>query len=143
MPTVTNTVEISAPPERVFGALLDFHRYDQWLTIHDGWPEGAPADPEVGASFTQKVKLMGMPAVVRWTVAELDSPGTLVIAGAGPMGATMRSAYSLESVDGGTRVHLETGLEGGPLSGPMGSMVIKSSEKAGDESLRKLKALVS
>src|SRR3954468_6579318 len=95
MPSVSRSIDVAAPPDAAFALATDPSRFGEWLTIHDGWPQGEPpGTPEQGSSFVQKVKIMGMPADVSWTVQELD--GTrLVMNGAGPMGATLSSTISV------------------------------------------------
>lgn len=140
MPSVTKTVELARGPEDAFALATDPGRFSEWLTIHDGWPDGAPGAPEQGARFTQKLKLMGMPADVAWTVTELD--GTrLVMTGAGPMGATLATTISAAAADDGSTVSYEAEFSGGGIQGPLGEMVTKQAGEELETSLGKLKEL--
>ena len=141
MPSVTKTVELSAPPEQAFALATDPSRFAEWLTIHDSWPNGEPNAPEQGSQFTQKLKIMGMPADVAWTVTELEVAERLVLKGAGPMGANLATTITVAASEAGSLVSYEAEFAGGGIQGPMGEMVTK---KAGEEielSLGKLKEL--
>ena len=143
MATFTTQAEIAAPPEGVFEIISDPGRSGEWQTTHTGWAGEAPSEMVEGGSFTQKVTLMGMPGEVAWTVKRLEAPSALELEGTGPMGVTMRSAFSLESVDGGSsRLTVEGELGGGMLDGPMGETVAAQSKTAMEQSVERLKGLV-
>jgi carbon monoxide dehydrogenase subunit G len=140
MPSVSKSIELPAPPDAAFALATDPSRFGEWLTIHDGWPQGQPGAPQTGASFVQKVKIIGMPADVSWTVEELD--GTrLVMKGAGPMGATLSSTITVTAAGEGSEVSYESGFDGGGLQGPMADMVTKAAGEELEKSLTKLREL--
>jgi acetyl-CoA C-acetyltransferase len=137
MPSVTKSVELSGSQEEAFALATDPARFEEWLTLHDRWPDGVPGAPEQGASFRQGLKIMGMPADVSWTVETLEPGSKIVMRGAGPMGATLGTTISAD----GPVVSYEAEFSGGGIQGPMGDMV---TQKAGEEieaSLAKLKEL--
>jgi Polyketide cyclase / dehydrase and lipid transport len=137
MPSVTKSVDLDRPQDEAFALATDPARFGEWLTLHADWPDGVPSAPEQGASFKQKLTIMGMPADVDWTVSELE-PGTrLVMSGAGPMGATLGTKIT---ADGGT-VSYEAEFSGGGIQGPMGDMVTKKAGEEIETSLAKLKEL--
>jgi Polyketide cyclase / dehydrase and lipid transport len=140
MPSVSKSIDLPAAPDAAFALATDPSRFGEWLTIHDGWPQGEPGAPQQGASFVQKVKLVGMPADVSWTVEELD--GTrLVMKGSGPMGATLSSTITVTAAGEGSTVSYESGFDGGGLQGPMADMVTKAAGDELEKSLTKLKGL--
>ena len=137
MPSVTKSVELDTSQEDAFALATDPARFEEWLTVHNSWPDGVPGEVVAGATFRQGLKIMGMPADVRWTVEELDPGSKLLLRGAGPLGASLVTTITAA---GGT-VSYEAGFFGGGIQGPMGDMV---TQKAGDEiqaSLAKLKSL--
>jgi acetyl-CoA C-acetyltransferase len=136
MPSVTKSVDLGRPQEEAFAMATDPARFEEWLTLHAAWPSGVPASVEPGSTFTQKLKIMGMPADVDWTVSE-RSDSRLVMSGAGPMGATLGT---LISADGGV-VSYEAEFSGGGIQGPMGDMVTKKAGEEIEASLSKLKEL--
>jgi acetyl-CoA C-acetyltransferase len=137
MPSVSKSVELTGSQEDAFALATDPARFEEWLTIHDRWPDGVPGAPEQGASFRQGIKIMGMPADVAWTIETLEPGAKMVLKGAGPMGAQLATIISAD----GPTVSYEAEFSGGGIQGPMGDMV---TQKAGEEieaSLAKLKAL--
>jgi carbon monoxide dehydrogenase subunit G len=142
MPSVSKSVQVESTPQNAFALATDFARFEEWLTLHDGWPDGPPQGAtEQGAQFTQKLKIMGMPADVQWTVEELQSPSKLVMRGAGPMGATLATTIAVEPSSGGAVVSYEAEFSGGGIQGPMGMMVTKKAGEEIEKSLATLRTL--
>jgi acetyl-CoA C-acetyltransferase len=137
MPSVTKSVELDRPQEEAFALATDPARFDEWLTLHAAWPDGVPPAPSEGASFKQKLTIMGMPADVDWKVEDFEPGSKLVMRGAGPMGATLATTIT---ADGGT-VSYEAEFSGGGIQGPMGDMVTKKAGEEIEASLEKLKGL--
>jgi uncharacterized protein YndB with AHSA1/START domain len=141
MSTVTNTTELPATPDQVWAKLATPSTYKDWLTTHAGLAED-PGTLTTGDTFKEKVKIMGMPGEVNWTVEEAVENERLVMDGKGPMGTKMRATYTLQNGGDSTTVSYEAGFEGAAL-GPMMGPLTKESEKAANESLEKLKTLLS
>lgn len=141
MPTVNQSVEILAPPDRVWAVVGDLSRYGEWNVTHSGFPDGTP-QLEPGAAFKERVTIMGMPSEASWRIVELEAPKRLVLDGDGPMGVKLGQRLELAGNGEATTVRMEASFDGGPLAGPTGDAVAKSAEKAGVESLEKLRALV-
>lgn len=141
MAVVTETTEVAAPPEKVWEKVANLETYPEWLTLHVDFPEGTPELAE-GTTTKQKVKIMGMPGEVTWTVTEIDAPSVLAMDGEGPMGTKLRAVWRLEAADGGTRLTYESEFGGAALA-PMAAALEKESRKSATESLEKLKALVA
>src|SRR5689334_22725246 len=96
MSTVTNTTELPASPDQVWALIADPSSYKDWLAIHAGFPDAEPGPLNQGDTFKEKVKIMGMPGEVAWTVEEAVTNERLILNGDGPMGTKMRTAYRLE-----------------------------------------------
>jgi carbon monoxide dehydrogenase subunit G len=141
MPEVTQSVEIAAPAEKVWEVATDLSRYGEWNTSHTGFPDGTPTT-EAGATFKEKITIMGMPGEATWTIAEAVAPERTVWSGQGPMGITLGTKLELAPSGDGTTVSISVSFDGGPLSGPMGATVAASAQKGAAESLEKLKSLV-
>jgi hypothetical protein len=141
MPTVTFSADIAAPLEKVWEIAGDLGRYGEWNTTHTGFPDGVPTLAD-GATFRERVTIMGMPGEATWTVKELSAPNKLVLDGAGPMGVTLGQTLELTATGGATTVSFTASFDGGPLAGPMGAAVAASAEKAAAESLEKLNGLL-
>jgi carbon monoxide dehydrogenase subunit G len=142
MPTVSKSLDIPAPAEKVWEVTSDLSRYGEWNVTHTGFPEGAPTG-EQGSTFKENITVTGMPGQATWTVTERSDPSRMVWDGEGPMGITLGSKLELAPNGDGTTVTIEVSFDGGPLAGPLGATVAASGEKAAAESLEKLKGLVS
>jgi uncharacterized protein YndB with AHSA1/START domain len=143
MPSLKIDTHIAAERDRVFEALLDTANYEHWLTLHERWPDGPPTVSE-GGSFEQDVKMLGRSARLTWTVAELAPPSSFVLDGVGPMKLTMRVAYRLDDVQGGTALRYESDVDGGPipLTGRVGALALKKVKATGEDTMANLKAHV-
>ncbi|MEV6302760.1 SRPBCC family protein [Actinoplanes sp. NPDC051861] len=135
------SAEIPASPQRVFAVLAEPGRMADWLTMHTGWPGEPPGTITEGDRFTQRVKLMGMPAEVRWTVTGLTDARTVWLDGTGPMGILVGLYLSVVTSPNGTIVRIDGGVEGGTTDGPLGGMVARNLADAMQKSLTRLAAL--
>jgi uncharacterized protein YndB with AHSA1/START domain len=142
MPTVSKSLEIPAPVEKVWAVASDLSRYGEWNVTHSGFPEGAPTG-EHGSTFKENITVMGMPGQAVWTVVDHVEESRTAWDGEGPMGIRLGSKLELHPNGDSTTVTIEVSFDGGPLSGPLGASVAASGEKAAAESLEKLKGLVS
>ncbi len=142
MPTVMQTLDIPAAQERVWEVATDWSRYGEWNVTHTGFPDGPPSD-EPGATFKERITIMGMPGEASWTVQEMIAPMRTVWHGEGPMGIRLGTRLELATVGEGTTVSLHISFDGGPLAGPIGETVAKSAQKGALESLERLKGLVA
>jgi uncharacterized protein YndB with AHSA1/START domain len=142
MPGTSSSIEIPAPPEKVWQAISDLNTYDKWMTVHVGFPDGIPEEIKPGVSYREKVTIMGMPGEVNWTVADYQPPSRIALSGEGPMGTTLRAVFGVEAEGEGTRVSYESEFGGAALA-PMQAAIEKEAHKAGEESLQKLRGVVT
>ncbi len=142
MPTVSKSLDIPAPADKVWEVATDLSRYGEWNDTHSGFPEGTPTG-EQGSTFKENITVMGMPGQATWTVTERTDGSRTVWDGEGPMGITLGSKLELQPNGDSTTVTIEVSFDGGPLAGPLGASVAASGEKAAGESLEKLKGLVA
>jgi Polyketide cyclase / dehydrase and lipid transport len=143
MPTVSQSLQIAAGPERVWEVATDLSRYGEWNVTHTGFPDGTP-QTEQGAQFKERITIMGMPGEASWTVTEATAPTRTVWSGEGPMGIKLGTKLELAPAgDSTTNVMIEVSFDGGPLIGPIGESVAKHAEKGALESLERLRGLVA
>jgi carbon monoxide dehydrogenase subunit G len=141
---VERTVQIAAPPERVYEVVMDPRRLGDWVTIHHEL-EDAPREPlRKGSKLTQSLKLAGQRFRVRWTVAENDPRKKVVWEGKGPVGSTARVEYRFAPNGDGTRFSYmnEYELPGGVLGRLAGRSVSRVTARELDGSLQQLRLLV-
>ncbi|HEX2129849.1 MAG TPA: SRPBCC family protein [Solirubrobacterales bacterium] len=141
MATVSKQTEIDAPPDAVWAKLTDTSSYGEWLSTHVGYPDGPPELAE-GATFKEKVTVMGMPGEVDWTVTKFEPGSSVEMEGAGPMGTKLNAAYRVEPNGDGTTVTFESGFEGAALAA-MAQPLESASNAALEKSLEQLKATLA
>jgi uncharacterized membrane protein len=141
---VERTVNIDAPPEKVYDVVMDAGRLEDWVTIHHHL-EDAPDGPlRKGSKLTQTLKLAGKKFNVRWTVVENDPCVRVVWEGRGPVASHARVVYEFEGNGGGTTFSYlnEYDLPGGALGRIAGRAVSRVTQKELEGSLRRLRSLV-
>jgi hypothetical protein len=114
--TYETSVEISAPPERVWAVMRDVERWHEWTaTVRsiERLDSGAP----LGVGNRVRVRQPRLPPAI-WRVTDLiDGRGfTWVTSGAG---VRVTARHSVEPSPGGTRARLSVEFSGpfGPLAG--------------------------
>src|ERR1700737_2662019 len=112
MPEVSVSASIAAPADKVWAIITDFDRISQWNVMHTAFPGGGPAELAVGAKYSEKMALMGMPADVAWTVTEVEAGRSYRLEGYGPMGITVGQHYVLADEGEGTLVTGEREFKG-------------------------------
>ncbi|MEU5633432.1 SRPBCC family protein [Streptomyces rishiriensis] len=142
MAEVSAEARIQAPAEKVWAQLTDWPAYGEWNATHTNFPKGGPATLEPGATFLENMKLMGFPAEVEWTVAELEPARVLAIRGKGPMAVSVATRYTLTPDGNATTVRIDGEFTGAAVS-LMAGKLKDSGTAALNESLRKLGTLVT
>ena len=142
MTVISSSIDIPAPPDKVWEAITDLNVYGQWMTLHAAFPEGVPDKLEQGTSYKEKVKVLGMPGDVAWTVTEYDEARRIALDGEGPMGTKVRAVFVLEETGEGSKVAYESEFGGAALA-PLQGAIDKEAQKAGEESLQKLRETVA
>ncbi len=112
MASVSADIEIAAPVQQTWAVLSDPSRFSSWVDNHLGFVGQPPAAYAPGASFGQRIRVMGMPAEVNWTVKGLEEPKRVVLGGAGPMGIGLTAAYEVAPAAAGSRVDVRFDFSG-------------------------------
>ena len=141
MASVTVTADVSASPDALWAVLSDPSRNSEWLQMHQGFVGEAPAGFTAGQSFGQKVKVLGMPADVTWTVRDVDPAHRLHLSGTGPMGIGLAATYLVEPAGDGSKVSVTMDFSGGAVM-MVGSQLESEVGASLRASMEKLKALV-
>ncbi|MDI6101779.1 crotonase/enoyl-CoA hydratase family protein [Actinoplanes sp. NEAU-A12] len=132
------SVPVEATAEQVFTVLGDPARMPDWVLQHTGWIGQPPAEFAEGVRFRQRIKLMGVPSEVRWTVTGVLPEQAVWLEGTAPMGITVGFYLSVTPVNGGSMVRFDGGVEGGSADGPLGPMVARNLADAMRKSLDEL-----
>ena len=145
MSQVTVRIDIDAPPETVYDAMLDPERLDKWVTIHRRVNRADDGPLREGYTMEQTLVLRGAPFKVRWTLTDYDRPSTATWEGKGPGGSYARTTYRLAPDGNGTRFEYENEYKapGGFLGAAASrALVGGTSEREARASLERLKKLL-
>jgi uncharacterized protein YndB with AHSA1/START domain len=145
MTLVKASIEIDAPPDRVYDTMLDTSLLKDWVTIHRRVNRSDEGEPHEGYGMVQTLCLRGANFKVRWTLTEADRPDRATWEGRGPAHSYARTSYRLTPKDGGTRFDYENEFKApGGLVGAAASRAIMGGvpEREADRSLQRLKALI-
>jgi uncharacterized membrane protein len=143
---VRASIEIDAPPERVYDFVLDPSRLDDWVTVHRRVNSRDAGPPREGFEMDQTLCLRGANFKVHWTLTEADRPDRATWEGRGPAHSHARTSYVLRAVDGGrTRFEYENEFKapGGIVGAAASRMLIGGvPEREAKRTLQRLKALL-
>lgn len=145
MTRVQCTIEIDAPPERVWDVVMNPRRLAEWVTIHRRI-EDVPPTLERGSTFGQTLSLRGAPLHVEWTVVDVEKPSRATWEGRGPAHSRASIVYALRALDG-SRTRFEYTNEfrapGGPLGAVAGRVLVGGlSQREAQRSLQRLKQVI-
>jgi carbon monoxide dehydrogenase subunit G len=141
---VERSVDIAAPPQRVYDVVMNPSRLGEWVTIHHHLEGSPPVRLEQGSLLTQYLKLAGRRFKVRWRVVENDPCRRVVWEGRGPVASHARVVYGFADNGGGTRFSYtnEYVLPGGPLGRLAGRTLARVTARELDGSLQRMRSLV-
>lgn len=139
MSEVITTIDIDAPPEKVWEVVMDPERLEDWVTIH------RKLEGHTDTTMSQVLCIHHVNFHVRWTLEESDRPHHAHWKGKGPARSKAETEYRLKAIDGGTRFNYRNEFRA-PL-GPLGAAASRAlvggvPEREANASLRRLKALV-
>lgn len=140
------SIDIDAPPERVYDVMLDAGRLHEWVTIHRKINRVDDGTPREGFQMDQTLCLRHANFKVHWTLTEADRPEAATWEGRGPAHSYARTSYRLTKLDGGrTRFEYENEFKApGGILGAAASRVIVGGvpEREANRSLQNLKTLL-
>ncbi len=145
MSTVHASIDIAAPPQRVWETIMDPGRLGDWVTIHKS-VEKVTRVGEQGSTMEQIFQMRGVSFRVKWKLAEVDAPRVAEWDGHGPARSKAWIRYVL-SPDGDGHTRFQYTNEFTPPGGVLGSVASRvvvgaASEREANNSLARLKALL-
>jgi carbon monoxide dehydrogenase subunit G len=140
MPVINEQIEIAAKPDAVWAQLTNFADFGKWMVPHVEFPAGGPEKLEAGVAYDEKMKLMGFPADIKWTIKNVEEGVRFDLDGKGPMGVSMIESFIVEANGEGTLFKIDSEVKGGAVS-MMAGKVTKATQEALVESLAKFQAL--
>lgn len=141
---VERSIEVAAPPERLYEVVMDPRRLGDWVSIHEGLLEAPEGELKKGSELVQCLKLAGRKFNVHWKVVEDDCPNRVVWEGQGPVHSHAKVIYEFKQNGAGTSFSYtnQYDLPGGPLGKLAGRSVAGVARKEADRTLQRLKGLV-
>lgn len=136
----TNTIDIAADSNVVFGYLVDLEHVPEWNRAIDRTEKLTPGPVRVGSRYRQ-ARAVPRPGVETIEITSLDPHRSFEIAGAlGPFQS--RLSYEIEPIEGGTRVTNDVELDPPIPIGPLGDVLGARVRGAVAENLAVLKNLL-
>jgi uncharacterized protein YndB with AHSA1/START domain len=141
---VVTSIDIAAPPEKVWALAMDPERLNEWVTIHRRLHDHDTGPLRMGYTMEQTLHLRGVNFKVHWELVACESYRHAEWHGRGPARSHAETEYRLTAIDGGTRFAYRNDFKA-PL-GPFGAVASRAivgglPRREADASLRKLKAL--
>lgn len=139
--SVTTSIEFKAEASAVWAVLSDLGNLGSWMSNHAGYVGAAPEVLAAGTEYTERIRVLGMPNDVAWTVSALDEGRRIAQEGRGPMGISIDAEYVLEPTDDGSRLTVSQTFSGAALFAVKGQLE-REVKGAQETSLEKLRELV-
>jgi hypothetical protein len=139
--SVTTSIELKADAPAVWAVLSDLGNLGAWVSNHAGYVGAAPTTLAAGTEYTERIRVMGMPSDVAWTVSGLDEGRRLAQEGRGPMGIGIDAEYTVEPTADGSRLTVSQSFSGGALFA-VKSQLEREVKTAQESSLARLRELV-
>ena len=145
MSLVVVTIHIDAPPQAVWGMVMDPERTLEWVTIARKVEHVDDGPLREGFRMDQVLCLRGVNFKVKWSLEEVHEPWMAKWAGRGPARSTAHIENRLSERDGGT--HFEYRNEFKAPMGPLGAVASKAvvggiPEREASTSLQRLKQIL-
>ncbi|ORW70068.1 polyketide cyclase / dehydrase and lipid transport [Mycobacterium saskatchewanense] len=128
-------------PEAAWKLASDLRRFDEWMTIFNGWRGEVPSTIQEGTCVSSCIKVKGFRNVVHWQVTRYDEPKEIELQGRGRGGVRIGVAMSVDGNYEGSELHLTADIRGGVLSGPVGGLVARMLRSDVRQSVNNLAAL--
>jgi uncharacterized protein YndB with AHSA1/START domain len=125
MSLVTASIQIAAPPAKVWKLVMDPNRLADWVTVHRELQRADEGRPRVGYRMDQQIHLRGVSLDVHWKLVDCRPCELAVWEGRGPARSRARTEYVLSpAADGGTRFDYSNEFR--PPLGPIGAIASRA-----------------
>lgn len=136
---VTETFGLS--PQAAWDRASDLTRFDQWLTIHDGWRGPVPETIERGLRMTSVISVRGMRNRIDWVLDEYSPIERIGLSGEGKGGTKVALTVTIESSAEGSAITMDVDFSNPMARGPVASAVGRSLKADIKKSMDKLAVL--
>jgi uncharacterized protein YndB with AHSA1/START domain len=138
---IERSIEIDAPPKRVFEALAHWDGLAQWSTVTDSH-QGPERCTGVGDEFEQTIRVAGIGLETQWEVTRYEPPSTIAYRATGPGGSRMDMRQTVTPAPAGSRLELDIDydLPGGVLGDVVDRLYVeRRNEREAEHTLQNLK----
>ncbi|GGF34876.1 type II toxin-antitoxin system Rv0910 family toxin [Williamsia phyllosphaerae] len=127
MASVSDSVDVPLTPDVAWKYVSDLSRFDEWLTIHDGWRSDVPKSEDLkkGLKISSVVAVKGTRVRFEWTVDKFDPPKQVSLKGKGKGGVKVDLTLAVTESGSGSTVKFDLDLGGLPMIGPAGKAAAK------------------
>lgn len=135
------TENFNLGPEATWERASDLSRFDQWLTIHDGWRSELPDTLAEGLEMTSVISVRGMRNRVDWKLTEFAPKERIALVGSGKGGTKVSMSLSIAPRGAGSTVTMDVDFSNPLARGLIGSAIARTLKGDIKNSLAKLEAL--
>lgn len=128
--------------ERAWAAVTDLSRFDQWLSLHDGWRSELPDELAEGQRIESVVRAKGLRNRIAWTIRDLRPPRHASLVGEGVGGTAVSLTFDLTDIGGGTEIAMLADFRHPMLKGPLGGVAARTIKGDLESSMKRLAAIV-
>jgi uncharacterized protein YndB with AHSA1/START domain len=136
------TAASHVPVEEAWAAVTDLSRFDQWLSLHDGWRSDLPDELAEGQRIESVIRAKGIRNRIAWTIRDLRPPHHASLVGDGVGGTAVSLTFDLTGRDGGTEIAMRADFRHPMLKGPLGGVAARTIKGDLETSMTRLAALV-
>lgn len=141
MATIRVSVQMPEDPQGAWDKASALDRFDEWMTIHDGWCSPPPKKLGKGTEVESYVRVKGFRNTISWTFTEYKEPELIEMSGRGKGGVKISLTIHVRERDGGSELTLDAYFGGGVLFGPVGRVVARALDTDVKQSVANLAAL--
>ena len=134
---------VPASVDEAWAAVSDLGRFDEWLSLHDGWRSELPAELAEGQRIESIVRAKGIRNRIAWVIEDFTPPRHVALVGEGVGGTAVTLTFDLTDVADGTSVEMLAHFKLPMLRGPMGAVAARTIKGDLEASMRRLVAIAT
>ena len=136
------TAASAVPVDRAWAAVTDLSRFEEWLSLHDGWRSELPEELAEGQRIESVVRAKGIRNRIAWTIRDLRPPHHASLVGEGVGGTAVSLTFDLTEAGGGTEIAMLADFRHPMLKGPLGGVAARTIRGDLESSMQRLTELV-
>jgi len=141
------SIDLQAPPEKVWELVMDPDRLHEWVSIHVALKKHDAKPPHEGATMEQVLSLRHAHFKVKWELVKCEDGRRAEWHGKGPARSHAETEYVLTPIDGGSATRFDYRNDFRAPLGPLGAAASRAlvggvPEREAQASLKALKKLL-